>query len=84
MKNKRRLARGKTIEEDLTRFRSKLYFNIRKHANTIKCWTSIDGRIFAIIKTNENVEIKKIFETPQDLYALGWNEDQMDMFFESD
>ena len=80
MKAKKHLARGKTIEEDLTRLRSKLYYTVRKSENTIKHWT-IDGKIFAVVKSNDGSDPSKVcFETPDDLYVLGYDEDRLEQF----
>ena len=84
MKAKKHLARGKTIEEDLTRLRSKLHYTVRKNENTIKHWT-IDGKIFAMVKPQDGGDATKVcFESPDDLYALGWNEERVEQFMNTD
>ena len=81
MKNKKKCRRGVYIDEDLTRMRSNMMYEIRKHQHTVRTWT-IDGKIFAIIK-EDDAESKKIFDTPDDLYKLGWNEQKLNTFLET-
>lgn len=77
MKNKK-LSRGLYMDEDLTRTRNKMLYEIRKHSQTTKTWT-IDGKIFAMVN-NEGEESRKVFETPDDLYKLGWNDAKVQLF----
>ncbi|KAK3873783.1 hypothetical protein Pcinc_021208 [Petrolisthes cinctipes] len=67
MKNKKKLKRGIYIDEDLTKMRSKMLYEIRRDPQTTKTWT-IDGRIFAMVNEGGE-EMKKIFDTPIDLYS---------------
>lgn len=78
MKNKKKLGRGLYMDEDLTRTRNRMLYEIRKHPQTTKTWT-IDGKIFAVI-SDEGEESRKVFETPDDLYKLGWNETKVQLF----
>ena len=81
MIGKKKLAAGQFIEEDLTKLRSRMYFEVRKHEHTTKTWT-INGVIYAIVKGKNGVESKEQFSTPDDLYKLGWNKDKLDAFLE--
>ena len=84
MKNKKNLARGRYMEEDLTKLRHKMYYIIRKSNMTTKCWT-IEGKIFAIVKgTTANDDKKHMFNNPDDLFKLGWNADMVNKFIETD
>ena len=88
MKNKKKLPKGDDaiyFEEDLARIHHRMLYEIRKDANTTKTWT-INGKIFAMMKENEGEgqnEVKKVFETPDDLYKLGWNEARLTLFLQS-
>ena len=63
MMGKKKLRQGLYIEEDLTKLRSKMHFEVRKNENTTKTWT-INGDIFAMVKGKNNVESKEKFSTP--------------------
>ena len=78
MIGKKKLGSGQFIEEDLTKLRSKLHYEIRRNENTTKTWT-INGDIFAMVK-GKNGESKEKFSTPDDLYKLGWTKDKLDEF----
>ena len=80
MKNKKNLKDDIYVEEDLTKMRRNMFYEIRRHPNTIKSWT-IEGKIYALMKEG-NSEVKKVFENPDDLYKLGWNEAKLDAFLE--
>ena len=82
MKNKKKCRRGVYIDEDLTRTRSNMMYEIRKHQHTLRTWT-IDGKIFAIIKEGD-AESKKVFDTPDDLYKLGWNQQKLNNFLDAE
>ena len=74
---------GKYIDEDLTKLRGKLYYEIRKDANTTKHWT-VDGKIYAMVKTSGGGEaVKTCFQTPDDLAVLGWDERRIEDFMNS-
>lgn len=81
LRKKRNIQRGIYIEEDLTKLRRNLAYEVRKDSRTTKTWT-IDGKIYAMVKEGE-AEVKKVFETPDDLYKLGWNESRLEAFLES-
>ncbi|KAK3868792.1 hypothetical protein Pcinc_025830 [Petrolisthes cinctipes] len=78
MKNKKKLKRGIYIDKDLTKVRSKMLYEIRRDPQTTQTW-KIDGRIFAMVNEGGE-ETKKIFDTPDDLYKLGWNETKLPGF----
>lgn len=80
LKNKRNIRRGVYIEEDLTKLRRNIAYEVRKDSNTSRTWT-IDGKICALVKEDGN-EVKKVFETPDDLYKLGWNEARLEAFLD--
>ena len=79
MKHKRRLRdldrRGVFLNDDLTPFRAKLARALRNDSTIGKVWT-IDGRILCTITVNGN-EIKKVVESPDDLFHLGWSEEKV-------
>ena len=79
MIGKKKLGSGLFIEEDLTRLRSRMHYEIRKSERTIKTWT-VNGVIFAIVKGPNNSESKEQFSSPEDLYKLGWNQEKLDTF----
>ena len=83
MRAKKNLGTGKYIDEDLTRLRSKLYYEVRHDANTTKYWT-IDGKIYAMVKPSGGGEpTKTCFQTPDDLAILGWDEGRVEDFMNS-
>ena len=79
MIGKKKLGNGLFIEEDLTKLRSRMHYEIRKNENTSKTWT-INGDIFAMVKGKNGNETKEKFCTPDDLYKLGWNNERLDHF----
>ena len=81
MRNKKKLADTRFIEEDLTRLRAKLYHTVRKDSKTGKTWTQ-DCKIFTIIKDRQGHEAKKIITTPDELTKIGWTEDGISHFWE--
>ena len=56
-------------------------YEIRKDSSTSKTWT-IDGKIYALVREG-NSEVKKVFDTPDDLYKLGWNEAKLEAFLDA-
>ena len=83
MRAKKRLGAGKFIDEDLTRLRSKLYYEVRQDTNTTKYWT-IDGKIYAMVRANGGGEpTKTCFQTPDDLAVLGWDEGRIEALMNS-
>ena len=83
MRAKKRLGAGKYIDEDLTRLRSKLYYEVRQDTNTTKYWT-IDGKIYAMVRANGGGEpTKTCFQTPDDLAVLGWDEGRIEALMNS-
>ena len=84
MRKKKNLGNeaGIFIEEDLTRIRHRMLYEIRHDSRTTKTWT-IEGKIFAMMKEGEGAnakEAKKTFKNPDDLYKLGWNEERLTRF----
>ena len=79
MKNKRRLCdldlKGVFLNDDLTPFRVKLARTLRNDSTIGKVWT-IDGRIICMITVNGN-EIRKVVESPEDLFHLAWSEEKV-------
>ena len=79
MKNKRRLRdlnrKGVFLNDDLTPFRAKLTRVLRNDPTNGNVWT-IDGRIFCIT-TENGKEMKRIVETPDDLFNLGWSKEKI-------
>lgn len=78
LRNKRKLRRGIYVEEDLTKTRHNMNYEIRKDPQTSKTWT-IGGKIYALVKENGK-EVKKAFDTPDDMYKLGWSADKLEAF----
>ena len=81
MKNKRRLCdldrKGVFLNDDLTPFRAKLGRTLRNDSTIGNVWT-IDGRIFCMITVTENGnEIRKVAESPDDLFHLDWSEEKV-------
>ena len=79
MKNKRLLCdldrKGVFLNDDLTPSRTKLVRTLRNDSTIGKVWT-IDGRVICMITVNSN-EIKKVVESPDDLFHLGWSEEKV-------
>ena len=82
LKNKKKLRSGVHFEEDLTKLRRNMAYEIRKDSSTIKTWT-IDGKIYAMVREG-NSEVKKVFDTPDDLYKLGWNEARLEALLDAE
>ena len=80
MIGKKKLSGGVFIEEDLTKLRSRMHYEIRKSEHTSKTWTT-NGDIFAIVKDKmSGRDNKEQFSTPDDLYKLGWNKEKLEVF----
>ena len=79
MKNKRKLRdanrKGVYINDDMTPLRAKMARILRHDPSTQSVW-SIDGRIFCTILENGS-EVKKIVDSPDDLFKLGWSEEKV-------
>ena len=79
MKNKRKLhdanRKGIYINDDLTPLRTRMARILRHDPSTQSGW-SIDGRIFGTMLENGR-EVKKIVESPDDLFKLGWSEEKV-------
>ena len=78
MKNKKRLKdkphyKNVYINDDLTQLRAKIIAELRKDDAIKQVWT-IDGKIFCI-QMNGDKETKRIIESPDDLYRLGWSKE---------
>ena len=70
MKNRRKLkGTGTVIVEDLTKKNSNLLFQTSKHTNVKASWT-IDGRVFALVKTTGGHEMKKLITGLPDLNSI--------------
>lgn len=80
MKKKKNIRQGVYVEEDLTKLRGNMAYEVRKNSNTIKTWT-INGKIYALVNEG-GTEVKKVFETPDDLYKLGWTETRLEAFLD--
>ena len=81
MKKKKNIRHGVYVEEDLTKLRGNMAYEVRKNSNTSKTWT-INGKIYALVNEG-GTEVKKVFETPDDLYKLGWNEAKLEAFLDA-
>ena len=69
--------RGVYINDDLTALRSRLVYELKRDAGVQKVWT-IDGRIFCVQVENGH-EVRKIVESPEDLFGVGWSEERVAM-----
>ena len=63
------------VQEDLTKARSKLVFELKRASDVKRVWT-VNGRIVCLIDINGH-EAKKVVETPDDLFHLGWSEERV-------
>ena len=63
------------VQEDLTKARSKLVFELKRASDVKRVWT-VNGRIVCLIEINGH-ETKKEVETPDDLFHLGWSEERV-------
>ena len=80
MKHKRNLKkkpefRDVFINDDLTKLRGKIMYQLKSDENIIKQW-SVDGKIFCVMKEG-NREIKKTIDSPEDLSKLGWTDEKV-------
>ena len=79
MKNKTKLhdanRKGVYINDDLTPQRAKMARILCHDPSTQSVW-SIDGRIFCTVLENGS-EVKKIVDSPDDLFKLGWSEEKV-------
>ena len=64
--------KGVYINEDLTPLQAKMAQILRHDPSTQSVW-SIDGRIFGAMPENGS-EVKKIVDSPDNLFKLGWSE----------
>ena len=62
------------VQEDLTKARSKLVFELKRASDVKRVWT-VNGRIVCLIDINGH-EAKKVVETPDDLFHIGWSEER--------
>ena len=76
MKNKKQLSNNVYMEDDLTKFRSSIYYSIRKCEKTFKSWT-VDGKIFTTLRDDPNKQKIQI-NTPNDMEKLGWEKAKID------
>ena len=63
------------VQEDLTKARSKLVFKLKRASDVKRVWT-VNGWIVCLIDINGH-EAKKVVETPNDLFHLGWSEESV-------
>ena len=67
------------LEEDLTRMRAAMFFELRRDEAVHSAWT-YDGTIYC--KTSPTQMKGTAVDTPDDLFKLGWSEDRMAGFFQ--
>ena len=63
------------VNDDLTPLRSRMLRTLKNDDEVKRVWT-IDG-IFHCIVVENNAEVKKRLETPDDLFKLGWSQEKM-------
>ena len=63
------------VNDDLTPLRARMLRAIKNDGDVKRVWT-IDGSFHCII-TENNVEVKKRLETPDDLFKIGWSEEKL-------
>ena len=63
------------INDDLTPLRSRMLRTLQNDDEVKRVWT-IDGNFNCVIVEN-NAEVKKRLETPDDLFKLGWSQEKM-------
>ena len=76
-KNTRGLSgyRSVFVNDDLTTLRSKLVYELKRDTTIKRVWT-IDGRIVCIQEENGR-DIKKVIDSPDDLFKVGWTEEKV-------
>ena len=67
--------KGVYINDDLTPLRAKMGHILLNDPSTQSVW-SIDGRIFCTMLENGS-EMKKIVDSPDDLFRFGWREEKV-------
>ena len=63
------------VNDDLTPLRSRMLRTLKNDDEVKRVWT-IDG-IFHCIVVENNADMKKSLETPDDLFKLGWSQEKM-------
>ena len=63
------------INDDLTPLRSRMLRTLQNDDEVKRVWT-IDGNFNCVVVEN-NAEVKKRLETPDDLFKLGWSQAKM-------
>ena len=63
------------INDDLTPLRSRMLRTLQNDDEVKRVWT-IDGNFNCVVVEN-NAEVKKRLETPDDLFKLGWSQEKM-------
>ena len=67
------------IDEDLTPLRAKMFYTLRKDPSVSAAWT-VDGRLHCKA-TVSGKEMKVVIDSPDDLFHLGYSEEQMKPFY---
>ena len=68
-------CRNVYINDDLTSLRSRLVYELNRD-DTIKSVWTIEGRIMCI-QEEGGKEMKKVIDSPDDLFKVGWSEDKV-------
>ena len=68
-------CRNGCINDDLTSLRSRLVYELKRD-DTIKSVRKIEGRIMCI-QEEGGKEMKKVIDSPDDLFKVGWSEDKV-------
>ena len=63
------------INDDLTPLRSRMLRTLQNDDEVKRVWT-IDGNFNCVVVEN-NAEVRKRLETPDDLFKLGWSREKM-------
>ena len=63
------------INDDLTTLRNKFVMELKKDDNIKQVWT-IEGRIFCI-QMDQGREVKRVVDSPEDLFKVGWSEQRV-------
>ena len=63
------------VNDDLTPLQTRMLRTLQNDNEVKRVWT-IDGNFHCIVVEN-NAEVKKRLETPEDLYKLGWSQQKM-------
>ena len=66
------------LEEDLTRMRAAIFYELRKDEKIHSAWT-FDGTLYC--KTNPSQVKGVAVNSPDDLFHLGWSEERLGELF---